>query len=62
MKFLKKTMEKLRKNKDIKLVTTEIIKNYLISELNYHTTKFFTEYLLAKEMKNKNKKKKLKYL
>ena len=50
-------MEKLRKNKDIKLVTTEIIKNYLISELNYHTTKFFTEYLLAIEMKKKNKKK-----
>ena len=50
-------MEKLRKNKDIKLVTTEIIKNYLISELNYHTTKFFTEYLLAIEMKKKKKKK-----
>ena len=50
-------MEKLRKNKDIKLVTTEIIKNYLISELNYHTTKFFTEYLLAIEMKKKTKKK-----
>ena len=55
-------MEKLRKNKDIKLVTTEIIKNYLISELNYHTTKFFTEYLLAIEMKKNNKKKQLKYL
>ena len=50
-------MEKLRKNKDIKRVTTEIIKNYLISELNYHTTKFFTEYLLAIEMKKKTKKK-----
>ena len=55
-------MEKLRKNKDIKLVTTEIIKNYLISELNYHTTKFFTEYLLAIEMKKKTKKKKTEIL
>ena len=34
-------------------------RNYLVSEPNYHTTKFFTENLLATEMK---KKKKQKYL
>ena len=26
-------------------------RNYLVSEMNYHTTKFFTEYLLAVEVK-----------
>ena len=46
-----KTMETVRKNRDIKLVTTERRKNYLVSEPNYHTTKFFTENLIAIEMK-----------
>ena len=46
-----KTMEKIRKHRDIKLVTTERRRNYLVSEPNYHTTKFFTENLLAIEMK-----------
>ena len=46
-----KTMEKVRKQGDIKLVTTETRRNYLVSEPNYHTTKFFTENLLAIEMK-----------
>ena len=46
----------MRKHRDIKLVTTERTKNYLVSEQNYHTTKFFTEHLLAKEMKTKTKK------
>ena len=45
-----KAMENVRKHGDIKLVTTER-RNYLVSEPNYHTTKFFTEYLLAIEMK-----------
>ena len=31
----------------MKLVTTERRKNYLVSESNYRTTKFFTENLLA---------------
>ena len=35
----------------IKLFTTERRRNYLVSEPNYHTTKFFTENLLAIEMK-----------
>ena len=46
-----KTMENVRKHRDIKLVTTERRRNYLVSEPNYHTTKFFTETLLAIEMK-----------
>ena len=46
-----KTMENVRKHRDIKLVTTVRRRNYLVSEPNYHTTKFFTENLLAKEMK-----------
>ena len=47
----RKTMENERKHRDIKLVTTERRKNYLVSEPNHHTTKFFTEILLAIEMK-----------
>ena len=46
-----KTMENVRTHRDIKLVTTERRKNYLVSEPNYHTTKFFTQHLLAIEMK-----------
>ena len=46
-----KTIESVRKNRDIKLVTTERRRNYLVSEPNYHTTKFFIKNLLAIEMK-----------
>ena len=45
------TMENVTKHRDIKLVTAERRKNYLVSEPNYHTAKFFTENLLAIEMK-----------
>ena len=51
-----KTMENVRKHRDIKFVTTENIRNYLLSESNYHTTKFFT-HLLAIEMKKAKKQK-----
>ena len=44
-------MENARKHRDIKLVTTERRRNYLISEPNYHSTNFFTEHLSAIEMK-----------
>ena len=58
-----KTMENVRKHRDIKLVTTERRRNYLVSEPNYHTTKFFTENLLAIEMrKNQILMNKLVYL
>ena len=46
-----KTMENVRKHRDIKLVTTERRRNYLVSEPSYHTTQFFTENLFAREMK-----------
>ena len=48
-----KTVEKVRKHRDIKLVTTDEKRNRLVSEPNYHTTKQFSENLLAIEMKNK---------
>ena len=46
-----KTMESVRKHRDIKLVTTDKRRNQLVSEPNYHTTKCFSENLLAIEMK-----------
>ena len=39
------------KSRDIKLATTNKKKKHLVSELNYHTTKWFSEDLLAIEMK-----------
>ena len=44
-------MENVRKYRNTKLVTTERRRNYLVSEPNCHTTKFFTENLLAIEMR-----------
>ena len=38
-----KTMENIRKHRDIKLVATERRRNYLVSEPNYRTTKFLTK-------------------
>ena len=55
--FFGKTKENVRKHRDVKPVTTERRRNYLVSEPNYHTTKFFTEHILAIEMKKKTKKK-----
>ena len=46
-----KAMEIERKHRYIKLATTERKMNYLVLKPNYHTTKFFTENLLAIEMK-----------
>ena len=46
-----KTKENLRKHRNIKLVTAERRINYLVLEPNYHTAKFFTENLLAIQMK-----------
>ena len=47
----RKTMENVRKHRDIKLITTDKKRNQLVSETNYHTTKWFPENLLAIEMK-----------
>ena len=46
-----KIVENVRKHRDIKVVTTERRRNYLVSESNYHTTKLFVENLLVIEMK-----------
>ena len=46
-----KTMENVRKHRDIKLVATDKRRNRLVSEPNYHTTKCFSEGLLTIEMK-----------
>ena len=51
MQLLEKTMENVRKNRNIKLVTRERRPNYLVSETNYFTTKFYTENLLAIKMR-----------
>ena len=40
-----KTLENVRKQRDIKLVTTAKRKNQLVSEPNYHTTKWFCNLL-----------------
>ena len=44
-------MENVKKYRDITLFTTERTRNYLVSEPNYHTAKFFTKDLLAIEMR-----------
>ena len=44
-------MENVRKHSDIKLVTADKRRNQLASEPNYHTTKCFSENLMAIEMK-----------
>ena len=46
----------IRKDRDIKLVTTDEKRNKLVSEPNYHTAKRFSEIMLVIEMK-KNKSK-----
>ena len=46
-----KTMENVKKHRDIKLVTTDKRRNCLVSESNYHTKKLFSECFLAIETK-----------
>ena len=41
----------VRKDSDIKLVTIERRRNYLVLKPNYHNTKFFKEHLFAIEMR-----------
>ena len=45
-----KTMENVRKHRDAKLVTTDKRRNYLVSQPNYRTTRWFSENLLVIEM------------
>ena len=46
-----KTMQNVRKHRIIKLVNNGKKRNKLVSEPNYHTTKWFSENLLPIEMK-----------
>ena len=46
-----KTIENVRKHRNINLVRTERRRYYLVSELNYHTAKVFTDNLLTVKMK-----------
>ena len=46
-----KTMENVRKHRDIKLVTADKRINQLVSEPNYHAAKWFSENLLVIETK-----------
>ena len=46
-----KTMENVRKHRDIKLIATESRRNYFVSKPNYYTTKFFAENLMTTERK-----------
>ena len=46
-----KTVENVRKDRNIKLVTTEEKRIKLVSEPNYHTTKHFSDNLIMIEMK-----------
>ena len=58
-----KLIENVRKHRDIKFVTTNKRRKQLVLEPNYHTTKWFSEDLLATEMKKiKVKMNKLLYL
>ena len=53
-RVFRKTMENVKKHRDIKLVTTERRRNYLVSEPNCHTTtKFFTKNLSIIEIKKR---------
>ena len=56
-----KTVENVRKHRDIKLLKTDR-RNQLASESNYHTPKYFSENLMAIEMKKTKIMNKLIYL
>ena len=44
-------MRNARKHRDINLTTTEVRRNYLVLEPNFHMTNFFSENLLTIGMK-----------
>ena len=51
-----KTMKNVKNYRDIKLVTTDARRKYLMSELNYHKTKCFLDNVLAMEIERSSKK------
>ena len=50
-----KTMKNVRKHRDIQFVAFKAGNNHLVSKANYHATKFFSENLLAIEMRKAQK-------
>ena len=46
-----KTIENVRKQRDIKIITTDKRRKRLVSEPNYHSHKNFSKHLMAIEMK-----------
>ena len=48
---LRKTVENMIKHRDIKLVTTEVRRNYFLPKPSYQTTTFFIEKILEIEIK-----------
>ena len=46
-----KTIENVRNHRDMKLITNEASRNYLVSEPNYHATKLVSENLSGIERK-----------
>ena len=55
MRCLEKTMENIRKHRNIKLATTDKKRNKLLSETNYHTMSYISKDLSIIEMKKKTK-------
>ena len=51
-----KTMENVRKQRDITLITTDKRIDQLASEPNYHATKYFSQNLMTIEMKKTKEK------
>ena len=49
--FFGKTMENVRNHRDIKLIVTNARRKKLVSETNYHSSKQFSENLMAIEMR-----------
>ena len=57
-----KNMENVRKDRDINLVIAERRRNYLVSQPNYHTRKFFHRTSISNRNEKKKKEEKLKHL
>ena len=55
-----KNMENVRKDRDINLVIAERRRNYLVSQPNYHTRKFFHRTSISNRNEKKKKKKRRK--
>ena len=54
-----KTIGNVRRHSNMKLLTTETRRNYLVSKSNFHATVFFSENLLPKKQRNKKNHEKI---